>query len=157
MRKTNKIITMILVAIMVMTTITFCNKIKAEAKTFTQTGGYSTELSTKKDKSNQYYSYAKKLVFKSTKFTTYGSMHYTAPGDVYSSKIYKRAKRTYVISGSCKYYKMTYKNGKMKRKKISKKVLRKLVLPLDKGSYTNRSLAWDIKDGKVVKMEYREY
>lgn len=157
MMKINRLIFMALAVVILVTTITFQNETKVAAKTFTKTGGYYTGLSTKKDKTDEYYSYAKKLVFKSNKFTLYGSMHYKKPGDVYSTKIYKKAKRTYVISGNCKYYKSVYKNGKMKKKKISKKVLKKLALPLDKGTFSYRTLAWTITGGKVRELEYREW
>jgi hypothetical protein len=128
-----------------------------EAKVFTKTGGYYTGLCTKDDKNDKYDSYAKKLKFKSSKFTLYGTMHYTKPGDVYSYKIYKEAKRTYKIASNCKFYRGYYKNGEYKKQKISKKKLKKLALPLTKGSISNRMLAWDIKGGKVIKLEYREY
>lgn len=157
MKRLEKIISMMLIATLFMTVFVSQSSVIAEAKTFVQTGTYYTGLSTKKDKSDEYYSYAKKLVFKSNKFTAYGTMHYTKPGDVYSFKIYKKAKRTYVIAGSCKYYKQTYKNGKMSKKKISKKKLKKLVLPLDSGKYSNRTLRWKIQGGKVVELIYEEY
>lgn len=128
-----------------------------EAKVFTKTGGYYTGLCTKDNKSDKYDSYAKKLKFKKSKFTLYGTMHYTKPGDVYSSKIYKKAKRTYKLASNCKFYRGYFKNGKYKKKKISYKKLRKLSLPLTKGTEFGRTLMWDIKNGKVVELEYREY
>lgn len=157
MQKFKRIMSLVLVITLFTTAFTIQNAVRTQAKTFKQTGGYSTSLSTKKDKSEQYYSYAKKLVFKGNKFTLYGSMHYTKSGDVYSSKIYKRAKRTYIIASNCKYIKMNYNNGKMTRKKITKKKLKKLALPLDKGKFSNRTLAWKIQGGKVVELEYRDY
>lgn len=157
MKQVNKKLSILfMVAVLVVSTIG-SGVTKANAKTFTQSGVYSTSLCKKKDKGNEYSSYAKKLVLKSKKMTLYGSMHYTKPGDVYSSKIYKVAKRTYVISSSCKYYKQKYKNGKFVKSKISKKKLKKLALPLDSGRYSNRSLRWKIQGGKVVELIYEEY
>lgn len=130
------------------------------AKAFTKTGGYYTGLFTKDDKEDKYDSYAKKIVFKSSKITTYGSMHYTKPGDVYSSKIYKKAKRTFIIASNCKFYKSYYKNSKYKKKKISYKKLKKLALPLTKGSFgtggVHKTLGWTIKGGKVTELVFNK-
>lgn len=157
MKKSKKIISTLLIVTLFVSAFALQSSVRAEAKTFKTTGSYSTRLSKKNDKTDEFYSYAKKLVFKSNKFTLYGTMHYTKPGDVYSSKIYKKAKRTYVIARNCKYYKQTYNtNGKMSKKKISKKKLKKLVLPLDSGTYSNRTLAWKIQGGKVVELVYME-
>lgn len=150
MQKIKKSLSMMLVVTVLFTTIVVQEPITTEAKTFKKTGEYSTSLCTKKEKGDKYFSYAKKLVFKGKTFTLYGSMHYTKPGDVYSSKIYKPAKRTYVISSQCKFYKKTLKNGKWKVKKITYKKLKKRVLPLEKGDYSTEQLAWVIKGGKVT-------
>lgn len=125
----------------------------AEAKTFKKTGGFYTFLSKKNDSNNKFYSYAKKLTFKGNKFTTYGSMHYTKPGNEYSTKIYKPAKRTFVISSKCKFYKANSKG----QKKITKKALKKLALPLDKTAPSTRTMIWEIKGGKVVKLVVSQY
>lgn len=155
MRKLNKMVKMLLAVTLFVTAIGVQNIQKVEAKTFTKTGDFSTALCTKDDKNEEFDSYAKKLVFKSNNFTLYGTMHYTKIGDVYSSKIYKKAKRTYVISSKCKFYKRNYKNGKFITKKISKKAFKKLILPLKKGSDDpdTKSLRWVIKNGVVTKMQ----
>lgn len=128
----------------------------SEAKAFTQAGWYYTDLKTKDNKKNQFDSYAKKFVLRSKTFTLYGTMHYKKPGDVYTSKIYKKAKRTYILASNCKYYKEYFKNGRIKKKKISKKKFKKLALPLTKGNYGNRTLSWDIKGGKVTNLTYQD-
>ncbi len=129
-----------------------------QAKTFKKNGSYYCYLNTKDDKNEQFDSFAKKLVFKKKSFTTYGTMHYTKPGDVYSSKIYKVAKRTYKISPKCKFYKYTPpKNqeiGKYKKTKISYKKLKKLCLPLNKGYTSQEMIGWVIKKGVVKEMSF---
>lgn len=154
------ILTAFVIAVVAVFSISLQNTTDVSAEIFTKTGGYSTSLTTKKDKTNEYSSYAKKLVLKANTFTLYGSMHYTKPGDVYSSKIYKQAKRTYKISGKCKFYKQSFRGGKStmgKKKKISRGKLKKLILPLTKGTYSGRTLAWTIKDGVVTELICRIY
>ena len=129
--------------VVVMTLALFATvPITAEAKTFKKTGGFYTFLSKKNDSNNKFYSYAKKLTFKGNKFTTYSSMHYTKPG-----------KRTFVISSKCKFYKANSKG----QKKITKKALKKLALPLDKTAPSTRTMIWEIKGGKVVKLVVSQY
>lgn len=152
MQKIKRSLSLMLVLTVLFTTMVVTGSITTEAKVFKKEGEYSTSLCTKKDKNDKYSSYAKKLVFKGKKFTLYGSMHYTKPGDVYSSKIYKPAKRTYIISKKCKFYKKTLKNGKWRVKKLTYKKIKKHVLPLEKGSFSTEQLAWVIKDGKVTEL-----
>lgn len=158
MKQTKTIIGIGLVVALLSSSVIITN---IQAKVFTKTGGYYTGLFTKDDKEDKYDSYAKKIVFKPSKFTTYGTMHYTKPGDVYSSKIYKKAKRTFKIASNCKFYSAYYKNGKYKKKKISYKKIKKLALPLTKGSFgtggNHKTLNWDIKGGKVTKLVFSKY
>ena len=144
-QKMKKFLSMALVVVM---TLALFAKVPttAEAKTFKKTGGFYTFLSKKNDSNNKFYSYAKKL-------TTYGSMHYTKPGNEYSTKIYKPAKRIFVISSKCKFYKANSKG----QKKITKKALKKLALPLDKTAPSTRTMIWEIKGGKVVKLVVSQY
>ena len=146
-------ITSIMLILVMTVTLFGIQETTTEAKTFKKTGTYSTSLSKTKDSSNKFYSYAKKLVFKGNKIILYGSMHYTKPGNQYSTKIYKPAKRTFVISKKCKFVKSTAKSNK----NINKKTLKKLALPLDSGNFTTRMLGWQIKGGKVVKLIYSQY
>ncbi len=143
--KDRRVIISIIIAALLMTS---CFVVKVDAKTFTKKGDYYTSLVTKDDKDEEYDSYAKKLIIKSNKFTTYGTMHYKKVGDVYSTKIYKKAKRTFRFAKKCKFY-----NGE---KRISRKRLKKLALPLTKGCYDpkGRHLQWKIRKGKVVLLRY---
>ena len=151
-QKMKKFLSMALVVVMTLALFATV-PITAEAKTFKKTGGFYTFLSKKNDSNNKFYSYAKKSTFKGNKFTTYSSMHYTKPGNAYSTKIYKPAKRTFVISSKCKFYKANSKG----QKKITKKALKKLALPLDKTAPSTRTMIWEIKGGKVVKLVVSQY
>ena len=157
MRHCKKIIPLLMAAILLAAGFA---PAKAEAKTIKKAGGYYTGLCTQDDPEDQFDSYAKKLVFNKKSFTVYGTTHYTKPGDVYSSKIFKKGKRTYKLSNTCKFYKEIYSftdNGdvKVKKKKVTKAKIKKLALPLKKGASMSKMLVWEIKNGKVTKLTYR--
>ena len=137
-----------------------------QAKVIKKAGWYYSDLrkslgSDKKDA--DCYTYAKKLKFKKNSFVIYGTVgkiRYSSV-EINGKKIntmgfqgpkYKAGKKIVKVSKKCKFFKA--KNSESSRKKISYKKLKKLALPLKKGSSKNYcTLAWKIKTGKVVRME----
>ena len=148
MKVLNKVVAFLVVIALMMGSFSVVNSVSA--KVVKRTGSYITWLM-KKSNNEIDAPYAKKIKIKSNKMTIYGRINYNTLTGWNPDILYPK-KRTFVFSKYCKYYKGW--PGE-KTKKISKRTWKRLAKKIDKGNTTKRMISWDMKQGRIVKMWFK--